>query len=78
MITVYDAGDGRKLGTITDAQLQFMIDQLEEESTTDRDYYINVATLDMFEADGADPKLLAFLRGALGKREEMDIRWERA
>jgi hypothetical protein len=77
MITVYDAGTGRKLGTITGVQLQFMIDQLEEESTTDRDYYINLATLDMFEADGADPKLLAFLRQALGTREEMDIRWAR-
>jgi hypothetical protein len=77
MITIYDANDGQKLGTITDEQLAFLIDQLEEESSTDTDYYINTATLDMFEAADADPGLLTLLRQALGKRREMDIRWER-
>ena len=77
MIRIYDADDGRKLGTITDEQLTFLIDQLEEESSTDTDYYINTATLDMFETAGADPGLLTLLRQALGKRREMDIRWER-
>jgi len=77
MIRIYNADDGRKLGTITDEQLAFLIDQLEEESSTDTDYYINTVTLDMFETKGADPMLLAFLRQALGGRREMDIRWER-
>jgi hypothetical protein len=31
----------------------------------------------MFERDGADPALLTLLRGALGTREEMEIRWDR-
>jgi processive 1,2-diacylglycerol beta-glucosyltransferase len=78
MINVYDASDGKKLGTITEEQLAFLIQEMEEESTTDRDYYVNSMTVDMMEADGADKALIAFLRDALGGREDMDIRWEQA
>jgi hypothetical protein len=78
LITLYDVASGGKIGTITDAQLQFMMDQLEEESDEDQDYYVNSDTLDLFEAAGADPALTDLLRKALGDRTEMDIRWERA
>jgi hypothetical protein len=77
MIQLYDAGTGAALGTITEEQLKFLMDQLEEESTQDQDYYINQETLDLFEEAGADPALLALLRRALGSRKEMDIRWSR-
>ena len=77
MIKLYEAGTGIFLGTLTDAQLQFLIDQLEEESTEDTDYYINSTTLEVFESVGADATLLALLRQALGSREEMDIQWVR-
>jgi processive 1,2-diacylglycerol beta-glucosyltransferase len=66
------------LGTITNAQLQFLIDQLEEESTDDTDYYIDRATLDLFEEAGAEANLLALLRQALGTREGIEIVWSRA
>lgn len=75
MIRLFDAESDAPLGTITEAQLEFLMDELEEESSTDRDYFINVATVDMLEEDGADPALLALLRSALGDREEMEIRW---
>ena len=78
MIRVYDAQTSAELGEISEEQLRFLTDQMEEESTEDRDYYINQATVDMFEGRGADPALIAFLRRALGAQEEMDIRWQRA
>lgn len=78
MIRVYDAETSAELGEISEDQLRFLIDQMEEESTEDRDYYINQATVDMLEGRGANPALIAFLRQALGAREEMDIRWQRA
>jgi hypothetical protein len=78
MINVYDESNGQLLGTITEAQLMFLIGEMEEESTTDRDYYVNAMTVDMMEADGADKNLIAFLRKALNGREDMDIRWEPA
>jgi hypothetical protein len=49
MIQLYEKETGVFVGTITEAQLQFLIDQLEEESADDTDYYIDHATLDLFE-----------------------------
>jgi hypothetical protein len=78
MIQLHEKETGVFVGTITEAQLQFLIDQLEEESTEDRDYYINQATLDLFEQRGADADLLALLRQALGTREDIEIEWSPA
>jgi len=77
MIELRDKDSGAFLGAITEAQLQFLIDQLEEEYTEDTDYYINQSTLDMFEQGGADPQLVGTLRKALGKRDDMEIQWSR-
>ena len=52
-------------------------DQLEEEYEEDQDYYINRPTLEMFAERGADPELIAFLKQALGDREDMEIVWSR-
>jgi hypothetical protein len=78
MIKVYDKDTGAWLGTIDEKQLQFLIDQLEEESTGDQDYYVNETTLDMFEEAQADPALVSLLRKALDGRGEMEIRWSRS
>ena len=77
MIELRDKETGAFLGTITEAQLQFLIDQLEEESRTDKDYYINRDTLDVFQGQGIDQTLLTLLRQALGTRQEMEIEWLR-
>ncbi len=76
MVQVFDADTDKSLGTITSDQLQWLIDQLEEESLDDQDYYISQDTLDNFESAGCPKDLMAFLRKALGNREDMDIRWE--
>jgi hypothetical protein len=78
MINLYDTATGELAGTINLQQLTFLVDQLEEESTQDRDYYINRATLDVFEAQGADAELMMVLRKALGDKDEMELRWQRA
>jgi hypothetical protein len=77
MIKLYDKDSGAFLGNITETQLQFLMDQLEEESTEDTDYYINQATIDLFEDAGAEADLLALLRQALGSREGIEIQWVR-
>ena len=78
MITLKDKETGNQIGTITEEQLQFLIDQLEEESLTDQDYYLNPETLDMFEQNGIDANLLKMLRDAMGSQKEMEIVWERS
>ena len=68
MVKIFDTESGTQIGTISEDELRFLIDQLEEEDLEDKDYYINRATLDMFEARGADPDLLSTLRQAMGNR----------
>ncbi len=77
MIELYDAESDTLLGALTDEQFQSLADSLEEESTTDQDYYIDSATVDMLDEESADPDLVALLRKALAGRDGMDIRWER-
>jgi len=77
MIEVRDKATGVGIGSISEEQLKFLVDQLEEESATDQDYYINRATIEMFSKRGADEELLKLLTGALGDREDMEIEWSR-
>ena len=77
MINLHEKGTNRSLGSISEAQLQFMIDQLEEESLEDQDYAISPMLLDYFESENADPALVSLLRNALGDKEEMEIVWEK-
>jgi hypothetical protein len=78
MIRLHDAERGTLIGTISEAQLQFLIDELEEESPEDRDYYVSADTVDMLEENGGDSELVALLRSALGGREGLDVRWSSA
>lgn len=78
MVQLTDRDTGAAIGTITEDQLQFLTDSLEEESQEDTDYYINRETLEMLAERGADPALLAILRQALGSRDEMEIQWVRS
>ena len=77
MIQLHDKDTGALIGTISEDDLQFLIDELEEESGQDQDYYINETTVDNFEEAGADKTLVALLRQALKGREDMEVRWSR-
>ncbi len=65
-----------EIGEITDKQLDFLVDQLEEEHDEDQDYFIDKDTLELLSDNGADPELLALLEKALGDDDSMDIAWE--
>ena len=78
MIQLHDKDTGTWIGTITEDNLQYLIDQLEEESREDKDYYINKTTLDIFEERGADKALITLLRDALNGRTGMEIRWSQS
>ena len=78
MVNLYDSATGALIGTISDEDLTFMQSDLEEESLEDTEYYINQATVDWFETQGASSALVSVLRKALSKNDDMDIRWERA
>ena len=75
MIELREKGTGTVIGTVTEEQLRALTSEMEEESSTDRDYYLSRETLEMFEEDGVDPTLVAMLRRAMGGRGEMEIEW---
>ena len=77
MIKLHDCESGALLGTITEEQLKVLVEQLEEESPEDRDYYIDADTIEMFEEAGVDAGLVDVLKRALNGRADMDIRWTR-
>jgi hypothetical protein len=73
-LTRIDTGD--PIGEISDKQLAFLVEQLEEEHEEDEDYYIDRDTLELLSDNGADPELLALLEKAIGDDDSMDIAWE--
>ena len=77
MIALRDKDTGADLGTITEEQLQFLVDQLEEEYAEDRDYYINRVMLDVMRQNSADPDLVDLLSKAIGDRDGVEIEWSR-
>jgi processive 1,2-diacylglycerol beta-glucosyltransferase len=77
MINLREKDTDKELGRISEAQFQFLVDQLEEESMEDNDYAISKTMLDYFESQGADPELVSLLRNALAGRDEMDIVWSK-
>ena len=77
MIELRDKSTHELLGTIDDDEFRFLVDELEEESSTDRDYYVDADTIDMLEDDGAPASLLALLRQIVGSEEGVEVRWAR-
>jgi hypothetical protein len=75
MLKLINKETGQDIGEVTEQQLQFLMDNLEEESEEDFDYYINRTTLEMLERNGADADLLNKLRTAIGEREDIEVEW---
>ncbi len=78
MVKLYIKGTGQYLGRIDDDQLRFLIDNLEEESLTDADYYLNRATLELLKEKGLSQELAKMIEGAMGNNDEVEIRYEKA
>lgn len=77
MINLREKGTDKPVGQISEEQLQYLIDHLEEEWLEDQDYAITPLLLQVFEEQGADPALVSLLRNALGGRDEIEIIWSR-
>jgi hypothetical protein len=77
VIDIYDENTNQLIGSITEADLQVLVDALEEESLDDHDYYITAETIDVVADGRATEHLVKVLREALGEKEGVDIRWQR-
>ena len=75
MPTLRDKESNRLIGRISDTDLKFLIDQLEEESESDTDYWIDENTLVYLEQEGASTELVTMLRSAIQGRDGFDVAW---
>ena len=72
-IRLYIKDPKKELGTITEEQLQTLLDLLEEEDEEDRDYYVDKDILDYMEEEGADKELIALLRPHVTEDDGVEI-----
>ena len=77
MIRLRNKETGDDLGSITEEDLRFLIDNLEEEGEEDQDYYLNRQTLEMLAGRGASASLVQMLEGAMGDRDDVEVEWSR-
>jgi hypothetical protein len=63
--TLHLKGSGKLILRLNDRQHADLVRLLEEESTKDRDYYVDQTVLDHLEQNDADPQLVKALRRAL-------------
>lgn len=78
MFDLYDNATNKMVGSITEAELQHLVDNMELESVTDTDFYFQKGTIDLLANDGlATDHLLKLLRDAIGTSEGVELRWER-
>ena len=78
MVTLSLKDGGAVVGSISDADFQLLVDQLEEESEEDVDYYVSAVTIEMLEQKGASSNLVNVLRRAVGGSEGVDVVWKRS
>jgi len=76
MPRIYNKKSGAVLGTVNESDIQCLVDVLEEEDSKDVDYYIDLATVEILEDNGASAALVQMLRSAIGATEGIDIRWK--
>ena len=72
---LYIKGTNKLVAHISDAQLEQLINLLEEESPTDRDYYIDNTVIGYLAEKGADKSLVGALAKALGATGNSDERF---
>lgn len=77
MITLKNKDTGQFISSITEAELQYLIDDLEEEHNEDKDYWLNRTQLEIMKEKGADPSFIEMLESALGDNDDIEVIWER-
>lgn len=74
-VRLTDKSSGADLGTLSREDFQFLVDQLEEESSRDTDYFIDQATVGILADAGASAALVSLLKAAVDGTDGVDISW---
>lgn len=76
-IRVSEKASGRTIATISEQDLEILLAHMEEESSKDRDYFVESMAVDSLERLGASAEFVSRLRAAVGSSEGLDIVWAR-
>ena len=76
MIKLYDNENEKEIGLITEFQLEFLIEELADESLDEYTYNINPSVISYLEGAGAEADLIALLRQVLGSRTSIELRYD--
>jgi hypothetical protein len=76
MIDLYNNETNALIGSITEPELDLLIESFEEETSDDQDYWITADTIEMIADGRATDHLLKILREALGDSEGVEVRWQ--
>jgi inactivated superfamily I helicase len=75
MPALYLKDTNRLLAQLDDADLAHMVAVMEEESSTDQDYFIDLATLNLLKAAGLSAALVTVLESAIADSDGVDVIW---
>jgi len=75
MTALYLKANDQLLLELLDNDLLCMQNVMEEESSTDRDYFIDLSTVEMLRNAGATEGLAEALTKAIGETEGVDVVW---
>ena len=76
MTALYLKPSDKKLVELIDNDFLCMQNVMEEESSTDRDYFIDLSTVEMLRNAGATEGLVEVLTNAIGESEGIDVGWK--
>jgi len=77
-VRISEKDTGHSLGEISDEDFELLTGHMEEESSTDNDYFVETLAIDALEAQGASADFIALLRKAVGSSEGIDLVWTRS
>lgn len=76
MVRLFDNDNEAEIGPITEDQLNFLQEELVEETLDAYTFSLSPASIESLRKNGGDPDLVTMLRNAIGTRMSMEIRYE--
>ena len=74
-VELFESETDLTVGHISEEQLEWLSDHLDEDAVRDKEFILDPALISSWEEAGAEPGLVAALRGALGPRRDVRLRW---
>lgn len=75
MVTLKDKNTNAWLGSVSYAQLQFLINELKDEYKNGQEYLVNRDSLEILKLQGAEAALTKVIEKAMGDKDKVEFYW---